>query len=262
MSYTEYLRNKLSAQPKVTSIRKPTDASVYTQKKRMAAAQVFFTNGTGVGSLYGSTDRPADNHGVASYSKLTGKGAAASDFTTYAGSTASALDINAQQSGGKKSLLCFSVPASSWSYRSASDGMRSRKCADDVSGVMDSPGAPLFEDNTIRLSAMDTKQIIGCCGSNKIEKANHTHSPGIGTDINNQRYALGKQFFRPNPPNPQGPNVSDNKVGGYLGPRTKRIEQHHGFVKPTEPIPKAPGGQGQFPEQLKINKPTLFNIKP
>jgi hypothetical protein len=57
MSYTEYLRSKLSAQQKVTSIRKPTDASVYTQKTRMSASgNGFFIDGKSVGSLYGSTD--------------------------------------------------------------------------------------------------------------------------------------------------------------------------------------------------------------
>jgi hypothetical protein len=262
MSYTEYLRNKLSAQQKVTAIRKPTDASVYTQKTRMAAAQKFFANGTGVGSLYGSTDRPANNHAAISSYKNTGKGAAASDFTTFVGSTASAADINAQKSTGKKSLPCFVVPVSYWRYRSASDYMRLRKCTDDVSHVMDSPGAPLFEDNTIRLSAMNPKSISSCCQTSRIENANHTHSPGIPIGVDNQRYAVGKPFFMANPPDAQAPNVSSHKVGGYLGVRSKRIEEHHGFVKPTEPIPIAPGGQGQFPEQLKINKPTLFNIKP
>jgi hypothetical protein len=262
MSYTEYLRNKLSDQPKITAIRKPTDASVYTQKTRMAAAQKFFANGTGVGSLYGSTDRPANNHASTSFYKNTGKGAAASDYTTFVGSTASALDINAQKSTAKKSLPCFKVPDSSWKYLSASDSMRLRKCTDDVSRVMDSPGAPLFEDNTIRLSAMNTRQISACCGTDKIENANHKDFPRTPIGVDRQRYAVGKPFFRPNPPRAQAPNVSNNKVGGYLGPRTKLIEEHHGFVKRTDPIPEAPGGQGQFPEQLKINKPTLFNIKP
>jgi hypothetical protein len=262
MSYTEYLRNKLSAQQKVTAIRKPTDASVYTQKTRMAAAQKFFATGTGVGSLYGSTDRPSNNHAALSYVKATGKGAAASDYITYVGSTASALDITAQKSTTKKSLPCFEVPVSGWRYTSASDNMRSRKCIDSDSGVMDSPGASLFEDNTIRLSSMNPKSINNCCQTSRIENANHTHSPGIGTDIDNQRYVIGKPFFMANPPGAQAPNVSDNKVGGYLGPRTKRIEQHHGFVKRTDPIPEAPGGQGQYIDQLKINKPTLFNIKP
>jgi hypothetical protein len=100
-----------------------------------------------------------------------------------------------------------------------------------------------------------------CCNNN-IEDPNHTHSPGIQVAVDNQRYALGKKFFMANPPLPQGPNVSKHKVGGYIGHRSKYIENKHGHVDPTRPTPKAPGGQGQNPANLKINKPTLFGIKP
>jgi hypothetical protein len=61
---------------------------------------------------------------------------------------------------------------------------------------------------------------------------------------------------------PQGPNVSPNKVGGHLGNRTAYVERKHGYVKPTETIPVAPGGQGQYPAHLKINNPTFGIVKP
>jgi hypothetical protein len=91
--------------------------------------------------------------------------------------------------------------------------------------------------------------------------ANHTHSPGLSVAVN-PTSAPGKQFFMANPPMPQGPNVSSNKVGGYLGPRSVYVERKHGYVKPTGPIPTAPGGQGQYPAQLKINNATNARVKP
>jgi hypothetical protein len=261
MSYTEYLRNKLSAQQKVTAVRKPTDASVCTQKTRMAATgHGFFVDGTGVGSLFGATDRPANNHRAISYPKATGKGAAASDFTTYVGSAASGEDIRVQKLGGVKYLPCAEVFSSPWMYPSASDTMRARKCADIDTKIFDAPSDPKFVDDTIRLSAGVPDMVTsGCCDNKGITEANHTRSPGI--QRSKQIRAYGKPFFMANPPNPQGPNVSSLKPGGYLGPRVRNINKVRGSIEPTQPIPTAPGGQGQTIAQLKINRPTLFNIK-
>lgn len=266
MSYTEFLRTKLASQQKVTSVRKPTDASVYTQKQRMAAVGTYsFVDGTSVGTLVKQTDRPVFNNAAVSSKKPSGKAVAASDFTTYAGSRASALDIIDQAKNGKKDLPCVdptkNVPCPVWNYASASDSMRFRKCPDTTSGVLDSPGAPLFEDNTISLSAMHPQKAIGCDGNSKLEDANHTPSSGI-QQTNSQPYAVGKPFFMRNPPQPQTENTSPLKVGAYYSPLSGYVENKHGYVKPTAEVPKAPGPQGQTIAHLKINKPTNFNLKP
>ena len=272
MSYTEFLRTKLASQQKVTSVRKPTDSSVYTQKQRMAAVGNYsFVDGTSVGTLVKQTDRPVFNNAAVSSKKHSGKVPSASDFTTYSGSRASALDLKDQAKNLKKDLICVdpvgSPPCPIWTgtypkYSSASDFMRlKKKCPDNVSGVLDSPGKPLFEDNTISLSAMHPQKAIGCNANHKLEDANHTHSPGLQVVLS-QPYAVGKPFFMANPPQPQAENTSPLKVGAYYSPLSGYVENKHGYVMNTREVPKAPGGQGQDIAQLKINKPTLFDLKP
>jgi len=266
MSYTEYLRTKLSAQQRVVAVRKPTDASHYTQKQRMSATRNnFFADGTSVGSLVKSTDRPVFNNATVSGIKESGKGACASDFTVYKGSGSSWYDLNlqAESAGTKKNLLCVSgrppTPVG-WKYPNASNFTKSKVSCPSERGANISNIQ--FRDNTISLSAMHPA-MVSVQGDERtcdIVVPNHTHSPGIQVDKNSQPYALGKSYFMASPPKAQGPNVSPNKLGGYVGVRTPYVENKHGYVEPTKPIPKAPGGQGQEIAHLQINKPTLFPI--
>lgn len=266
MSYTEYLRTKMAAEKKVVAVQKPTDASMYITKKRMEATQVFFQDGTSVGTLTKQTDRPVYNNASVSSKKATGKHVDASTYTAYRGNQGIGQDLP-YRTGGKKELPCVNPVTcpptpGNWQYQSASFITNVKGttlpefCGRPISDVK-------FVDNTIRLSAMHPRMVAtdGCC-DHKLEDPNHTHSPGIQVAVNNQPYALGKPFFMANPPEAQGPNVSDHKVGGYLGPRSAYVENKHGFVKPTPPVPTAPGGQGQEPAHLNINRPTLFSIKP
>jgi hypothetical protein len=229
----------------------------------MESSRFFNTDGGSVGTLVKGTDRVVPNNAAVSYAKkTTGKHIDASVFTVYRGSQGISDDA-AYRAGGRKTLPCVDPdecpPCPEWDYTSASDRTKTVKCPDSVSGVVDSPGTPLFEDNTIRLSAMHPRMVTECC-DHRIEDPNHEHSVGIQVAVDNQPYAVGKPFFMRSPPEPEGPNVSDNKVGGYLGPRSGYVENKHGYVKPSGPTPQAPGGQGQEPAHLKINKPTLFNI--
>lgn len=265
MSYTEYLRTKLASEKKVVNVKNTTDASLSTSKVRMIASQVFRQNGTSVGSMVVATDRPTLNHSAISYVKASGRTPDCSNYTTYRGRVGIDNDM-AYRVGGKKVLPCVDPDVSpptpgSWTYPSASNVTKAkascpRERGDDISDVK-------FVDDTISLSATHPRMVAtdGCCTHN-IEDPVHTHSPGIRIDVNNQPYAVGKSFFMSDPPLPRGPNVSDNKVGGYLGPRSIYVENKHGFVAPTSEIPTAPGGQGQDITQLKVNKPTLGNIKP
>uniref|UniRef100_A0A6C0JNZ8 Uncharacterized protein n=1 Tax=viral metagenome TaxID=1070528 RepID=A0A6C0JNZ8_9ZZZZ len=266
MSSSDYLRTKLAAMQRVVSVQKPTDSSAYTGKLRMAAArQGFFIDGTSKGSLRNNTD-DAPMYGnnphapVSSFKSSAGEIPLSSDRTTFAGSTAAWYDIQAQNAGGKKNLLCVNptstISPPSFSYSSGSDHTRilASSCLTKTGGVTDSPGDPTFVDNTIRLSAGVESKVTGCCGP-QIEDANHTHSPGL--PLNKQVEAIGKPFYIA--PNPQPNNVARKQGGGYLGPQVGYVENKQGFVEPTRPIPKAPGPQGQRKAVLRINDPTFFS---
>jgi hypothetical protein len=264
MSYTEYLRTKLAATQKVVNVRNSTDASMATTKVRMIASQVFRQDGTGVGSLTKQTDRPVNNNASVSATKASGRVPDASMYTAHRGNIGIGTDAP-YRAGGKRSLPCVDPIVSpptpgNWTYPTASSSTNAkvscpRERGDDISNIQ-------FSDNTIRLSAAHPRMVAseGCC-DHRIEDPNHTHSPGIQIDVDNQRFAVGKPFFMSNPPMPQGPNVSDNKVGGFLGPRSKYVENKHGYVANSAPVPTAPGGQGQDIAHLKINKPNLGNVK-
>lgn len=262
MSYTEYLRTKMASLPKGITVRKPTDASMYTTKKRMESTQVFYRDGSGVGTLSKNTDRPVYNNAALSHKKSIGRPPDASTYTAYRGNLGISQDLP-YRAGGKKDLSCidpnmYPPTPGSWTYPSASNDTKSKVSCPAERG--DPISDTKFVDNTISLSAMHPRMITECCDHN-IEDPTHTHKPGIRVAVDNQPYAVGKPFFMANPPLSQGPNVSDHKVGGYLGTRSGYVEKKHGYVKPTEAAPTAPGGQGQYPAHLKINRPTLFGIK-
>jgi hypothetical protein len=271
MSYTEYLRTKLAAEKKVVNVKNTTDASMATTKVRMIASRFFRQDGTSVGSMVVGTDRPTLNHRATSYVKASGRTPDCGNYTTFRGNVGIGED-KAYRDGGRKVLPCVDptlspptpvvrarsgerLPYGSASSATSAIASCPRERGDPISDIQ-------FSDNTIRLSASHPRMVAtdGCC-DHKIEHANHTPSPGIQVDVDNQRYAVGKPFFMSDPPLPQGPNVSDHKVGGYIGPRSKYVENKHGFAGSTPEIPKAPGPQGQTIAHLNINKPNLGNIK-
>jgi hypothetical protein len=265
MSYTEYLRTKLAADRKVVNVRNTTDASMATTKVRMVATQVFRDDGTGVGTLTKQTDRPVNNNASIASNKPSGRVPDASMYTAYRGHNGIGSDAP-YRTGGKKVLLCVDPSIKpptpgNWTYPSASNVTKAKESCPVERG--DAISDVKFVDDTISLSASHPRMVDndGCCDHN-IEDPNHTRSPGIPVDVDNQKYAVGKPFFLSNPPRPQGPNVSRNKVGGYLGVRSRYVENKHGFVAQSREIPSAPGGQGQDITQLKINKPLLGNVKP
>ena len=265
MSYTEFLRTKLAAQQKVTSVRKPTDASMYTLKTRQAASTIFFADGTSVGTLTKQTDRPVDNNASVSARKVSGRVPNASDYISYAGQRAARADIEAQKNGAyRKSIPCVteSPNPNNWSYSSASSFTSVKSACPTERGDPLSSNVQ-FVDNTIRLSAMVPELVHGgLCEDGSCRPAilapNNTNKVSHRIDVNSQPYAVGKPFFMRNPPVSEGPNVSDHKVGGWLGMRSGYVENKHGYAGNTRPTPAAPGRQGQTIEHLKINKPTLF----
>lgn len=106
MSGKDYLRNKLASSQQLIYVKKPTDASMVTQKKRFVASSQFLLSG-GKGSLRPATDGANFvNTIVGSSSKLTGVGADASVFTAYKGSQAIADDAP-YLAGGYKIPPCL-----------------------------------------------------------------------------------------------------------------------------------------------------------
>jgi hypothetical protein len=256
MSYTEFLRNKAAAHKKTVDVQRPMDASSFIHRQRLAATRVLPVDGTGVGTLVKNTDRSVITNATVSNKKHTGRPATASEYTSYAGSGASNQDIRTRNTVSSKTLPCVAMPVTVDTMNSAS----SRTHA--IASCPSERGEPIsdiqFVDNTISLNSMAPK--LSSAKSGTCFPVNHTHSPGIS--VANPISAPGKHFFMASPPKPQGPNVSPNKVGGYLGNRSAYVERKHGHVNPTNPIPVAPGGQGQYPAQLKINNPTFGVVKP
>jgi hypothetical protein len=265
MSYTEYLRTKLSSQRTVANVKNTTDASMATTKVRMIASRIFRDDGTGVGTLTKQTDRPVENNASVASRKPSGRVPDASTYTSHRGNIGIGADTP-YRAGGKKQLLCVDPELNrptpgTWTYPTASSRTNAKASCPSERG--DPISDVQFSDNTIRLSAAHPRMVDGdgCC-DHRIEDANHTPSPGIRVDVNNQPFAVGKPFFMSDPPMPQGPNVSTNKVGGYIGPRSAYVENKHGFAGRSAEIPKAPGGQGQDIAHLNINKPNLASVKP
>lgn len=266
MSYATYLANKLASQPKVITVKQPTDASMVTQKRRFEAVQTFFADGKGKGSLAMDTSRPNGTpllqHASTSFTKATTRSAGASDYTAFRGGQGIGNDSAYLTGGvnGKKTIDgCVPIPNSdSTKYKSASDFMRSQQCQDDI--VRDD--SPKFVDNTIRLSAMQPDMVEGCPDS-RLVAANHTHSEGIHPPTHPSA-AVTQHTFMAAPPEFQNKGVGGSKIGGYYNPRSGYVENKHGNdlgVNPRRtPTPwvYTPGA----PAHLKINDPKFGNVKP
>lgn len=265
MSYATYLRNKADSRPKILSLHKPTDASQHITKKRFKANQTFFTDGEGKGSLAMDTSRPAGTpllqHQATSYPKKSSRPADASAFTSYRGGQG--VNDDAKYLGGGKIEIdqCCQIETPDASkYKTASDIIR-EKLACDTSNALLSP--PLFVDNTIRLSAMHPKMVEDGCCERPISEANHTHSEGIHPPVRPIQ-AITQHTFMAAPPEFQNKGVGGSRIGAYYTPKSGYVENKHGNdlrVNPRRtpgPWVYSPGA----PAHLKINRPTLFNIKP
>lgn len=268
MSYATYLSNKLASQQKVVTVRKPTDASMITQKRRFEANTIFFADGQGVGSLAMDTSRPDGTpllqHASTSFKKGTTRPTDASSYTAYRGSQG--IRDDAAYSGiVQKLLICApEIEIDGSKYKTSSDYLRSKGCelSSHQPHTASELGGPLFVDNTIRLSAMVPDMMgDGCCKDSTVA-ANHNHSPGL--PIHRQNFAVTQHTFMAAPPGFQNQGVGGARIGAYYTPKSGYVENKHGNdlnVNPRRtpgPWVYTPGA----PAHLKINRPTLFRIKP
>lgn len=262
MSYATYLRNKQDAQKKVVDVRKPTDASMITQKRRLEATTIFFADGHGVGSLAMDTTRPDGipllQHASTSFKKGSTRPADASAYTAFRGAQG-IRDDAPYTAGGRKELPCCEIPdVDSSKYKSAGDFTKDKLACDTTNALCD---PPLFVDNTIRLSAMVPDMMgDGCCAA----VANHTHSEGIHPPTH-PIAAHGKRSETMRaPPGFQNEGVGGKRAGAYYNPRSGYVENKHGNDLRVNPrrVPTKFVLDPHAPAHLKINNPTFANPKP
>lgn len=268
MSYTEYLRRKAAAEPVILNTKKPTDASMMTQKARFEANRIFSqVQSQFVGSLKDGKDRTGYplgmTHPSSSYIKSTGRPAAASDFTAWRGGQGIGNDAAYNRGKILQQSCAGCVPTLAPAPKQASQITREKiytqqGCVEPhTSGKLGS----VFVDTTIRLSSGVPQKIADsvCC----FPSANHEIK-----DVSP---------YNPNHVRPEAPGMVVNPSGVYEHPGTGRkvgalvesyypkyIERHHGndlFVNRKQPIVKyqIPAGS---PAHLKINDPTFANVKP
>lgn len=265
MSYATYLRNKQAAQQKVVNVRNPTDASHFTHKKRLEANNVFFANGQGKGSLAMDTSRPDGvpllQHASTSFQKNSTRPADASDFTSFRGAQG-IRDDAAYMNGGRKNLLCIEAPTVDGSkYKTAGDVTKDKIACDTSNALLD---PPKFVDTTIRLSAAHPDMVTGACAITTSGPDTHTHSPGLPICNQQQNYAVTQHTFMAAPPEFQNQGVGGARIGAYYNPRSGYVENKHGNDLNVNPrrVPVPFVMTPNAPAHLKINRPTIFNIKP
>jgi len=267
MSCSVYLRSKLASEPVKLNTKKPTDASMFTQKVRMVASQDFSTTGGAYGTTLQSSDMSLDglNHAPTSNLKNTGRPGPASAFTAYRGSQAvnndaayqRGLIVNPTKMGTAQCALIDNPAAPP---QSASDFVRQTQGCKVSLGQPHAAATvdkPKFVDNTIRNlgdPALCTVPVPN--HSAKADMPHHVRYParpsqGGGQDAIKGDLAPGKDVgaFGGNP---------NYKVGAALArPQNFHISKKDTNVKTTsaKPVPgkyQIPAGA---PAHLKINDP-------
>lgn len=174
MSYTEYLRRKASAEPKILDTRKNTDASMYINEKRLKSSRQFAIDvRKGVINNTVDVDTNPQKQPISYTKQSGGRVPDASFFTAYSGSwqIADKTGRVLMNSSDPSSISGCVVIPDPVAPKSASDWMRDQHSTHCSSYESELPSA--FVDNTIRL-----KHLVGCC-DNDITEANHTHPTDV-----------------------------------------------------------------------------------
>lgn len=267
MSYAEYLRRKAASEPVILNTKKPTDASMMTQKARLAANRIFTqAQSQFLGSLKDSKDRTGYPLGMThpsnSYFKKTGRPASASDFTAWRGGQGIGDDAAYYRGKIEQQICGDCVPELKPAPKSASTITSERiytqmGCSEPhTQGKLGS----VFVDDTIRLSSGAPKVVSDTCC---YPPANHSIKEIKSTPLHS--------------PRPAAPGMVVNPSGIYEHPGTGRkvgalvasyypkyIERKHGndlFVNRKQPIVKYQIPSGT-PAHLKINDPKFGDVKP
>lgn len=274
MSYTEFLRRKAAAAPKIIDTTVRSDASTITMRRRLQANAEFFTStrqgvitnvsdpsGTGTTSLLKSATVTTKTSG--------GRIPDASMFTAFVGGSAIGKDggvfqpvqrylTNSNDSGSISACVAISEPTPSTVPKNASQFiLEKQNCIQPSTEphIQSELGGSLFVDDTIRL-----KHLSACCvGGNEISKAIHTHP----TDVPHNEYQArplkgngGIPVFTVASPD------DARKVGDHNPRKIPYVEKHHGNDLNVNPrrVPTKYQIPADSPAHLKINEPKHYPV--
>jgi hypothetical protein len=273
MSYTEFLRRKAAAAPKIIDTTVRSDASTITMRRRLQANAEFFTS-----TRQGVITNVSDPSGTGTTSNLkaatvTTKAAGgripdASMFTAFVGGTAIGNDggvfqtaqryvTNSNDAGSISACVAIAGPTPATVPKNASQiTLQKQNCIQPSTEphIQNELGGPLFVDDTIRL-----KHLTSCCvNNNDIAQAIHTHPANVPHNDYQARPLKGNGgipvFTVPSSDDPR-------KVGNFNTRKIPYVEKHHGNDNidrrrvPTKY--QIPAGS---PAHLKINEPVHYPV--
>jgi len=266
MSCSVYLRSKLASEPVKLNTKKPTDASMFTQKVRHIASQDFSTAGGAYGTTLQSSDMSLDglNHAPISNLKNTGRPGPASAFTAYVGSQA--IRTDAAYNRGlivnpttMTPAQCALIDNPAAPPQSASDFIRQTQGCKVSLGQQHEPntvGPRIFVDNTIRNQgdpALCTARVPNHSYVVEVPHTIYSPKPSQGGG----QYAIKGNLAPGKDVGALGGNPNYKVGGALVRPQNFHISKKDTNVKTTsaKPVPgkyQIPAGA---PAHLKINDP-------
>lgn len=294
MSYTEYLRRKAAASPRVVDRRMNTDASFVTYIRRHTASTVFPKGGsaeafnTRHGVITNTTDVTTNpQKAVRSYQKAAGGPIPdASLYTSFAASNQVFHDDRILIAANLPSELCNPVYTNGFSTSAqipfgatrvpmnastfTKDVQQTIECCAEGRHTENELGPPLFVGDTIApnrsigviLTPSAAPSGNGYLGVNRADitscdsgcKPNHTHPADIPRALWSPRPEKGAGGI---PVFDVASPGDSRKVGDYNPKKFPYVERHHGNDLNVNPR-RVPGRYipSIAPAQLKINDPT------
>jgi hypothetical protein len=283
MSYTEYLRRKAAAAPKIIDTTVRSDASTITMRRRLQANVEFFTS-----TRQGVINNVSDPSGTGTTSLLKaatvttktsgGRIPDASMFTAFVGGDAINSDggvfqraqryvANSNTAGsisacvavpepvpytGTGAYTANMVPQNASNRTNTLENCRQPSTEPHIQREL---GGPLFVDDTIRL-----KHLTSCCvNNNDIAQAIHTHPADVPHNDYQARPLKGNGGI----PVFTVASPDDARKVGDRNPRNiPYVEKHHGNdlnVNPRRVPTKYQIPRGA-PAHLKINDPIHYPV--
>ena len=272
MSYTEYLRRKEAAAPKIVNTIKPTDSSMHTQKVKQMASSVFSQrNGNFKGSMLQTNDRSGNQHALVVHNSPSGKNGDSTAFLHYLGSQAIRNDTAAAR--GKITLNADTdcvgcVPTLGPAPLSGSDWIRRQQgivesCVPTPhTQAGDKVDGPKFVDNTIRLSSGWAYTSSNRCCGNPLAS---TGNPAAIHSIKDVPPIPDYEAPRNNVKTSLLPYQNGGDLPYKAGAASRRIpyvEKHHGNDLNVNPKRQFVKWQGGLAKILKLNDPRMYPVKP
>jgi len=272
MSYTEYLRRKEAAAPKIVNTIKPTDSSMHTQKVKQMASSIFSQrNGNFKGSMLQTNDRSGNQHALVVHNSPSGKNGDSTAFLHYLGSQAIRNDTAAAR--GKITLNADTdcvgcVPTLGPAPLSGSDWIRKQRgiveSCDPIPHTQagDKVDGPKFVDNTIRLSSgWAYTSSNRCCGSPLASTGNPVANHSIKDVPPIPDYEAPRNNVKTSLLPYQNGGDLPYKAGAALR-NIPYVEKHHGNDLNVNPKRQFVKWQGGLAKILKLNDPRMYPVKP